>query len=244
MISLWKILWSFLPLILCCFPLGVGINGEILIIHNISRYCDGIYECVAFNDVPPAVNRVISVMVECEYHSLVHSVISFQFYSHIFSRLIVKALLRVKKTLLVEALDGYVDFQILDCRIRPMVPLWSFLACFIFLHFINTSCCLIVMKVNHSRLGANYILPFFSSAGSLAWQQENGTVSWKRDDFGVQGNRFPTGCDCMEIPGSGSHQFRQIPRGGVPRPRSHGHTKCSNRQSDTGRFRAVFLLRQ
>ncbi|XP_056022848.1 lachesin-like isoform X6 [Ostrea edulis] len=43
---------------------GVGINGEILIIHNVSRYCDGIYECVAFNDVPPAVNRVISVMVE------------------------------------------------------------------------------------------------------------------------------------------------------------------------------------
>lgn len=43
---------------------GVGINGEILIIHNISRYCDGIYECVAFNDVPPAVNRVIGVMVE------------------------------------------------------------------------------------------------------------------------------------------------------------------------------------
>ena len=79
------------------FPLGVGINGEILIIHNISRYCDGIYECVAFNDVPPAVNRVISVMVECEYHSLVHSVLSFQFDSHIFSRFIVKALLRVKK---------------------------------------------------------------------------------------------------------------------------------------------------
>ncbi|XP_065942985.1 opioid-binding protein/cell adhesion molecule homolog isoform X5 [Magallana gigas] len=43
---------------------GVGINGETLIIHNITRYCDGIYECVAFNDVPPAVNRVISVMVE------------------------------------------------------------------------------------------------------------------------------------------------------------------------------------
>ncbi|XP_061172615.1 opioid-binding protein/cell adhesion molecule homolog isoform X6 [Saccostrea echinata] len=42
----------------------VGINGEILIIHNVSRYCDGIYECVAFNDVPPAVNRVMSVMVE------------------------------------------------------------------------------------------------------------------------------------------------------------------------------------
>lgn len=51
------------------FSVGVGINGETLIIHNITRYCDGIYECVAFNDVPPAVNRVISVMVECEYRA-------------------------------------------------------------------------------------------------------------------------------------------------------------------------------
>ncbi|XP_052101022.1 limbic system-associated membrane protein-like isoform X2 [Mytilus californianus] len=43
---------------------GVGMNGEYLIIHNISRYCDGIYECVAFNDVPPAVNKDIKVEVE------------------------------------------------------------------------------------------------------------------------------------------------------------------------------------
>lgn len=42
----------------------VGMNGEYLIIHNISRYCDGIYECVAFNDVPPAVNKDIKVEVE------------------------------------------------------------------------------------------------------------------------------------------------------------------------------------
>lgn len=44
-------------------------NGEYLIIHNISRYCDGIYECVAFNDVPPAVNKDIKVEVECKFSS-------------------------------------------------------------------------------------------------------------------------------------------------------------------------------
>lgn len=43
---------------------GVGMNGEFLIIHNISRYCDGLYECVAFNDVPPAVTKEIKVEVE------------------------------------------------------------------------------------------------------------------------------------------------------------------------------------
>ncbi|XP_021371736.1 limbic system-associated membrane protein-like isoform X3 [Mizuhopecten yessoensis] len=43
---------------------GVGMNGEILIIYNVSRYCDGIYECMAFNDVSPAVNREIPVEVE------------------------------------------------------------------------------------------------------------------------------------------------------------------------------------
>ncbi|XP_060071220.1 limbic system-associated membrane protein-like isoform X2 [Ylistrum balloti] len=42
----------------------VGMNGEILIIYNVSRYCDGIYECMAFNDVSPAVNREIPVEVE------------------------------------------------------------------------------------------------------------------------------------------------------------------------------------
>ncbi|KAK3098502.1 hypothetical protein FSP39_020115 [Pinctada imbricata] len=42
----------------------VGMNGEILIIHNVSRFCDGIYECVAYNDIPPAVNREMIVQVE------------------------------------------------------------------------------------------------------------------------------------------------------------------------------------
>lgn len=42
----------------------IGTSGEVLIIHNISRYCDGIYECVAYNDVDPAVARQIKVFVE------------------------------------------------------------------------------------------------------------------------------------------------------------------------------------
>ncbi|KAJ8304477.1 hypothetical protein KUTeg_018060, partial [Tegillarca granosa] len=44
----------------------IGLNGEILIIKNISRYCNGLYECFAFNDVPPAVNRGMKVMVKCK----------------------------------------------------------------------------------------------------------------------------------------------------------------------------------
>ncbi|XP_076444133.1 limbic system-associated membrane protein-like isoform X2 [Babylonia areolata] len=42
----------------------VGVNGEVLVIHNVSRYCGGIYECVAFNGVPPAVSRQIEVQVK------------------------------------------------------------------------------------------------------------------------------------------------------------------------------------
>ncbi|XP_046350508.1 lachesin-like isoform X3 [Haliotis rufescens] len=42
----------------------IGVSGEVLIIHNVSRYCGGTYECVAFNGVPPAVNRHINVAVE------------------------------------------------------------------------------------------------------------------------------------------------------------------------------------
>ncbi|BFZ01266.1 hypothetical protein BsWGS_04306 [Bradybaena similaris] len=42
----------------------IGINGEILLIHNVSRYCGGVYECVAYNGVPPAVNKLIRVSVE------------------------------------------------------------------------------------------------------------------------------------------------------------------------------------
>ncbi|XP_060592717.1 limbic system-associated membrane protein-like isoform X1 [Ruditapes philippinarum] len=43
---------------------GIGTTGEVLIIHNVSRYCDGTYECVAYNNVEPAVTRQIKVFVE------------------------------------------------------------------------------------------------------------------------------------------------------------------------------------
>ncbi|XP_069137523.1 limbic system-associated membrane protein-like [Argopecten irradians] len=41
----------------------VGNEGEVLVIRNISRYCGGVYECMAFNGVPPAVQRQIEVKV-------------------------------------------------------------------------------------------------------------------------------------------------------------------------------------
>lgn len=44
----------------------VGVNGEVLVIHNVTRYCGDIYECVAFNGVPPAVSHLIRVGVKCE----------------------------------------------------------------------------------------------------------------------------------------------------------------------------------
>ncbi len=47
---------------------GIGMKGEMIIIQNVSRYCDDIYECVADNGVPPAVSRQMRVTVECEYH--------------------------------------------------------------------------------------------------------------------------------------------------------------------------------
>ena len=42
--------------------------GETVVIKNVSRYCDDIYECVADNGVPPAVSRQMRVTVECEYY--------------------------------------------------------------------------------------------------------------------------------------------------------------------------------
>lgn len=42
----------------------IGMSGEVLKIRNISRYCDDIYECVAFNGVPPSVSRQIKVSVQ------------------------------------------------------------------------------------------------------------------------------------------------------------------------------------
>lgn len=59
---------SFSPLV--CFrthSAEVGVNGEVLIIHNITRYCGDSYECVAYNGVHLAVNRIIKVSVECEF---------------------------------------------------------------------------------------------------------------------------------------------------------------------------------
>jgi len=44
----------------------IGRVGEIVIIHNVSRYCDDIYECVASNGVPPTVSRQMRVTVECK----------------------------------------------------------------------------------------------------------------------------------------------------------------------------------
>lgn len=41
--------------------------GEILLIHNISRYCGGTYECIAFNGVDKADSHQIEVEVICKY---------------------------------------------------------------------------------------------------------------------------------------------------------------------------------
>jgi len=42
----------------------IGMTGEMIIIQNVSRYCDDIYECVASNGVPPSVSRQMRVTVE------------------------------------------------------------------------------------------------------------------------------------------------------------------------------------
>ncbi|XP_045216765.2 neurotrimin-like [Mercenaria mercenaria] len=42
----------------------VGTTGELLIIHNISRYCGGLYECEATNNIAQPVRRVMNVEVE------------------------------------------------------------------------------------------------------------------------------------------------------------------------------------
>ncbi|XP_041367935.1 lachesin-like isoform X2 [Gigantopelta aegis] len=42
----------------------IGMNGEVLLIYNISRHCGDAYECVADNGVPPSVSRLIVVSVE------------------------------------------------------------------------------------------------------------------------------------------------------------------------------------
>lgn len=46
-----------------------------LVIHNITRFCGGTYECVAENGVPPSVRKDITVKVQCETLAENYSVI-------------------------------------------------------------------------------------------------------------------------------------------------------------------------
>ena len=49
---------------------GAGISDEpsqTIVIRNVSRYSDDLYECVASNGVPPAAVRRSRVTVECQY---------------------------------------------------------------------------------------------------------------------------------------------------------------------------------
>ena len=48
-----------------CFVAGIGLTGEMIVIQNVSRYCDDVYECIASNGVPPTVSRQMRVTVEC-----------------------------------------------------------------------------------------------------------------------------------------------------------------------------------
>ncbi|XP_035825143.1 opioid-binding protein/cell adhesion molecule homolog, partial [Aplysia californica] len=41
----------------------IGLEGEVLIIHNVTRHCDDIYECFVDNGVPPSVSKAIRVVV-------------------------------------------------------------------------------------------------------------------------------------------------------------------------------------
>ena len=47
----------------------IGSDGEELKIHNISRYCEDVYECEAVNDIGPPASREMKVTVECKYIS-------------------------------------------------------------------------------------------------------------------------------------------------------------------------------
>ncbi|KAL3867416.1 hypothetical protein ACJMK2_044618 [Sinanodonta woodiana] len=59
-----EVTWYKLPMDRTLAKERIGTAGEILMIHNVSRYCDGTYECVAYNEVGPAVTRQINVLVE------------------------------------------------------------------------------------------------------------------------------------------------------------------------------------
>ena len=44
----------------------IGVEGEVLIIHNATRYCDDVYECVADNKVEQPATHQVKVNVQCE----------------------------------------------------------------------------------------------------------------------------------------------------------------------------------
>ena len=52
--------------------LDIGTTGEVLLIHNISRFCGGIYECEAQNGIGIGARRAINVDVECKYINYYH----------------------------------------------------------------------------------------------------------------------------------------------------------------------------
>lgn len=59
----------------CCLPCTFrasgddSLTGEVLILHNISRYCDGQYVCNADNGVEPVADKTFDIKVTCKYKS-------------------------------------------------------------------------------------------------------------------------------------------------------------------------------
>ena len=58
--------------------LGVG---EQLMIVNVSQLDDDVYQCVAFNGVPPPHHRLIRLNVHCTFTSLIPSHLTASLYS-------------------------------------------------------------------------------------------------------------------------------------------------------------------
>ncbi|XP_041369787.1 lachesin-like [Gigantopelta aegis] len=56
--------WYKLPTDIGSKKERIGFSGEILKIHNVTRYCSGKYECVADNGVPPPYKRELEVAIE------------------------------------------------------------------------------------------------------------------------------------------------------------------------------------
>lgn len=50
---------------------GIGKQGEILMVHNVTRDCGGSYVCEASNGVKPQQSREMKVVVQCKYTSFI-----------------------------------------------------------------------------------------------------------------------------------------------------------------------------